>query len=208
MQRHAQLGIVFSAAMLCVPGGLVLAQTPGAAPAPGNPPPYNQPARPGATPNAGDISGPTEQPMSARVNDKRFIKDAAMGGLAEVEMGKLAVQKASNDSVKQFGQKLIDDHTKANAKLQAVASKANVQVPESLDSKHQSKVDKLSKLSGSAFDKAFVKEAVKDHEEDVRAFQQEAENGSMPRVKDFANSTLPTLQEHLEMAKNLKKAGR
>ncbi|MGH9667584.1 MAG: DUF4142 domain-containing protein [Bryobacteraceae bacterium] len=210
MQRYVQLGLVFSAAMLCVPpGGLVFGQAPGSpgtAPQPGSPPPYNQPNSPTATPRIGEMPGTNEQPqMAPKVNDRKFVKDAAMGGLAEVEMGKLAVQKASSDSVKQFGQKLIDDHTKANDQLRQVASQQSVQVPESLDSKHRSKVDKLSKLSGPAFDHAFVKEQVKDHQEDVRAFKEEARNGTMPQVKDFAYKTLPTLESHLELAKNLKK---
>jgi putative membrane protein len=130
--------------------------------------------------------------------------DAPLGGLAYVELAKVAVDKSTHDSVKQFGQTLIDDHTKANDELKQVASQQNVQIPDSLDSKHQSKIDKLSKLSGPAFDRAFVKAAIKDHQKDVREFQQEAQNGTMPQVKDFASKTLPTLQSHLEMAKNLK----
>ncbi len=143
--------------------------------------------------------------MTTKVDDKKFAKNAALGGMAEIELGKLAVQKASNDAVKQFGQKMVDDHTKADDQLKQIASKENISIPDSLDSKHQSRIDKLSKLSGPAFDKAYVKDQVKDHEQDVNEFKSEAQGGSDPNIKQFASSTLPTLEEHLSMAKDLSK---
>jgi len=103
----------------------------------------------------------------AKVDDKKFAKDAAVEGLIAVELGKLASQKASRDDIKQFAQKIVDDYTKANDQLKEAAGKDNIQIPDSLDSKHQSRVDKLSKLSGECFDKAFVKEQVKDYEAEV-----------------------------------------
>ena len=155
--------------------------------------------------NPGAVPGNTPASMPAKVDDKKFAKDAALGGITEVELGKLATQKASSDAVKQFGQKLVDDHTKANSQLKEIAGKENIDIPDSLDAKHQSRIDKLSKLSGPAFDKAFIKDAVKDHEHDVSEFQSEAQAGSDPNIKQFASSTLPALQEHLTMAKNLNK---
>jgi len=140
-----------------------------------------------------------------KVDDKKFLKDAAMGGLTEVELGKIAVQKASSDAVKQFGQKMIDDHSKANEHLKQVAKQESISVPEELDSKHRSRVDKLSKLSGADFDKAYMKDQLKDHQQDVREFQLEAQNGTDPNVKGFAVKTLPTLQAHLNMAKDISK---
>jgi len=125
--------------------------------------------------------------------------------MTEIELGKLATQKASSDAVKQFGQKLIDDHTKANDQLKEIAGKANITIPDSLDSKHQSRIDKLAKLSGPEFDKAFVKDAIKDHEHDISEFKSEAQNGSDPNIKQFASSTLPALEEHLTMARDLSK---
>lgn len=125
--------------------------------------------------------------------------------MAEVELGKLATQKASSDAVKQFGQKMVDDHTKANGQLKEIASKENISIPDSLDPKHRSRIEKLSKLSGPDFDKAYAKDQVKDHQKDVSEFKSEAENGSNPNIKQFASSTLPTLQEHLSMAKDLNK---
>jgi len=143
--------------------------------------------------------------MTPKVDDKKFVKDAAIGGMAEVELGKLAAEKGSSEAVKQFGQKMVDDHTKANDQLKQLASKEGITIPDTLDSKHQSRVDKLAKLSGPKFDKAYVKDAVKDHEKDVSEFKNEAQYGSDPNVKQFASSTLPVLQEHLTAAKDLNK---
>jgi putative membrane protein len=142
----------------------------------------------------------------SKVDDKTFVKEAAVGGLTEVQLGKLAQEKGSSDAVKQYGQRLVDDHSKANDELKRVASEANMTVPDSIDSKHQAHIDKLSKLSGPQFDQAFIKDQIRDHEEDVRKFQAEAQSGSNANVKNFASSTLPTLQEHLSMAKELKKS--
>ena len=146
------------------------------------------------------------EPMPRKVDDTKFVKESALGSMAEVEMGKLATQKASSEAVKQFGQRMVDDHSKANQQLKQAAAKSNIEVPASLDSKHQSHIDKLAKLSGPEFDKAYLKDQVKDHEHDVNKFKDEAQYGSDPNVKQFAMATLPTLQEHLSAVKDLKKA--
>lgn len=142
---------------------------------------------------------------TTKVDDKKFAKDAALGGLTEVELGKVAAQKASDPKVKEFAQKMVDDHTKANEELKQAASRSSIQIPDALDSKHQSRIDKLSKLSGEEFDKAYVKDQLKDHQSDVREFGDEAKGGSDPNIKTFASSTLPILQHHLEMVKDLSK---
>ncbi|MBV8807653.1 MAG: DUF4142 domain-containing protein [Acidobacteriaceae bacterium] len=185
-------------------GGAALAQQPG-----GGQMPQSSPTRPGA---AGNPNNPNNQMgqnpdamTTTKVDDKKFVKDAAIGGMTEVELGKLATEKGSSDAVKQYGQKLVDDHTKSNDELKQIASAENVNIPSSLDSKHQSRIDKLSKLSGPSFDKAFLKDAVKDHEQDISEFQNEAQGGSDPNVKQFASKNLPVLQEHLTAAKDLSK---
>jgi len=150
------------------------------------------------------VTGPVLA-QSAQGGDSKFVMDAAVGGMTEVELGKLATQKASDDSVKQFGQKMVDDHTKANDQLKEVASKENITLPSSLDAKHQARVDKLSKMSGASFDRAYVRDQLKDHIEDVAEFKKESQNGSDPAVKQFASTTLPTLEEHLSMVKDLSK---
>jgi putative membrane protein len=190
--------------------GAALAQAPSQSPgqSPSAPQsPSSRPTSPNATGPAGPGSAdnPDTATMTRKVDDSKFVKDAALGGMAEVELGKLATQKASSDAVKQFGQKMVDDHSKANDQLKEIASKENISIPASLDSKHQSRIEKLSKLSGPDFDKAYVKDQVKDHKKDVSQFKNEAESGSNPNIKQFASTTLPTLQEHLSMAQDLSK---
>ena len=129
-----------------------------------------------------------------------------MGGLHEIALGKLAVEKGSSDAVKQFGQKMIDDHVKVNDELKQVAAAGGVNVPDVLDSKHQSRVDKLAKLSGAEFDKAYIKDQLKYHQQNVKEFQQEAQYGSVAEVKNLASKALPALQQHLELAKDLGKS--
>lgn len=168
--------------------------------------PQSQPSSPGS-PGAGPTTPSTiPETTPVRVDDKKFVKDAALGGMTEVELGKLAGQKASSDAVKQFGTKMVDDHSKANSELKEVASKSRIDIPDALDSKHQSRIDKLAKLSGADFDKAYVKDQVKDHEQTVSEFQNEAQNGADANVRQFAGATLPTLQEHTEMVKGLNKS--
>ncbi len=176
-----------------------MAQAPAGGGAGQQPPQASRPSNPNSG-MPGDASAP-----SAKMDDKKFAKEAAMGGLMEVELGKVASQKASSDAVKQFGQKMVDDHSKANDELKQVASQENLTLPTSLDKKHQAMVDKMSAMQGPAFDKAYVKDMVKDHEKDVKEFQNESENGTDPNIKQFATKTLPVLQGHLQSIKDISK---
>lgn len=141
--------------------------------------------------------------MAKGGSDAKFVMEAAQGGMAEVEMGKLAADKASSPDVKQFGQRMVDDHTKANDQLKTVASTVGVTLPPDVGAKNRALIDQLSKLSGAAFDKAYMQHMVKDHKKDVAEFQKEANSGKNADVKSFASSTLPTLQEHLRMAQDV-----
>jgi putative membrane protein len=138
--------------------------------------------------------------------DKAFVEKAAIGGLAEVQMGELAQQKAASDQVKQFGTRMVDDHSKANDALKQVASNKGIALPTDLDAKHKGKVAKLEKLSGAQFDRAYMNDMVTDHKEDVAEFEKQAKSGNDADVKGFASSTLPTLQEHLTLAESTDKA--
>ena len=210
MKRKLLFTIALAGASLCLqPTNLAFAQGPGGGGA-GSPSSQGQgPSTPPTMPSAGGPGGPGVSTAGpSKVDDKKFVKDAAQGGMVEVELGKLAAQKASSDSVKQFGQKMVDDHSKANEQLKEVASKENMSIPDAIDSKHQSRIDKLSKLSGESFDKAYVKDQLKDHQSDVKDFQAEAQGGTDPNVKAFAAKTLPTLQEHLSMVKDLNKSSK
>lgn len=137
-------------------------------------------------------------------SDQKFMMEAAMGGLEEVELGKLAATRASSDAVKQFAQRMVDDHSKANEELMQIASTKGVTLPTALDDKHRADVSKMGQLSGADFDRAYVKEAgVKDHNKAVKLFQSEADKGKDAEVKAFAAKTLPTIQEHQRMAQEL-----
>lgn len=133
-----------------------------------------------------------------------FMKTAAQGGMAEVEMGKLAAQKATDPEVKKFGQMMVEDHTKANEELKALAAKKNVTLPTDLGS-HQSDLDDLKKASGADFDKTYVKLMVNDHEKDVSEFQTQADKSTDADVKAFATKTVPTLKKHLETIQTISK---
>jgi putative membrane protein len=135
--------------------------------------------------------------------DKKFVHDAAQGGMAEVELGKLATEKALSEDVKKFGQRMVDDHTKADDQLKDIASSKGIPVPPKLSAKDQMTKDRLSKLSGDPFDKAYMNDMVKDHTQDVSDFKRESASGTDPDVKNFASTTLPTLQDHLREAKKI-----
>ncbi len=132
---------------------------------------------------------------TASVQDN-FWSTAAQGGMAEVELAKLALQKSQNADVKKFAQMMITDHTKANDELKALAAKKNIVLPTDIGG-HKSTVDDLSKLSGADFDKEYVEAMVDDHEEDVDFFEDKS-NNSDADLKAFAAKTLPTLKKHLE----------
>lgn len=121
--------------------------------------------------------------------------------MAEVKLGQLAQEKGSSQTVKDFGTRMVADHSKANEELKAVASSKNVTVPDTLNSKDQALYDRLSKLSGPQFDREYMRAMVRDHEQDVAEFRRESQSASDPQVKNFAAKTLPTLEEHLKMAR-------
>jgi len=132
--------------------------------------------------------------------DRKFVEDAAKGGMAEVQLGQLAAQKAQSSDVKQFGQRMVDDHTKANDQLKSIASSKGVQLPTDLDRADKREYDRLSKLSGADFDREYMKHMVSDHKKDVSDFRKEAKSGKDNDVKSFASTTVPTLEQHLQMA--------
>jgi putative membrane protein len=137
--------------------------------------------------------------------DTHFAKEAAQGGMAEVKLGQLAQDKGLSDSVKSFGERMVNDHSKAGDKLKDVASQENITLPTDIAAKDQGTYDRLSKLNGAAFDRAYAKNMVKDHEADISAFQKEANDGKVDSLKTFASDTLPTFQDHLKEAKAMMK---
>jgi putative membrane protein len=138
--------------------------------------------------------------------DSVFMRTAAMDGLAEVEHGRLAAQNASAADVKQFAQRMVDDHSKANEELKGLASQKNVTLPTELDQKHRAMQDKLAKLKGAAFDRAYMSHMVMAHQQAVALFQREAKAGKDPDVKAWAAKTLPVLEEHHKSARTVSAA--
>jgi putative membrane protein len=135
--------------------------------------------------------------------DQAFAKEAAIGGMAEVDLGKLAASKANNPDVKQFGQRMVDDHGKASDELKSWASQKNVNLPTELDAQHKTEHARLEKLSGDAFDRAYMKSMVADHNKDVAEFQRESKSAKDPDLKAWVTKTLPTLQDHQKSAKEI-----
>jgi len=136
-------------------------------------------------------------------SDAAFLKDAAEGGMDEVKLGELAQQHGASDRVKKFGQRMVDDHTKMNGEVQALAARKNVTLPTDISVRQHASYKLLSDKNGEAFDKSYISTMVKDHQDDIAAFQKEANTGSDPDVKALVTKALPTLQEHLRMAQDI-----
>jgi putative membrane protein len=201
--RLTRAGLICAAALLLPASYAAYGQTapdPTPRPAASTPsgqsadPRYDQQSRNGAT-EAG--------PGTSQMSDQHFMKEAAQGGMAEVELGQLAADKASSSDVKEFAQRMVKDHSQANDQLKQIASQKGVTLPTSLNAKDQATKNKLSKLSGDAFDQAYMSDMRKDHKTDIAAFQKESASGKDPDVKQFASQTLPTLKDHLKQAESV-----
>jgi putative membrane protein len=154
--------------------------------------------------NRGGSATAMQGPSSA---DTKFAMMAAMDSMTEVELGRLAVQKGTSDAVKQFGQRMIDDHTNANQQLMQLASSKGMTLPTTLDAKHAAMVQKFQRLEGAEFDRQYAKAMVDDHKKAVAMFQKEANSGMDADLKAFASQTLPVLQGHLSMAQAMSGSG-
>jgi len=152
------------------------------------------------------LTSSTSSTSSLVPDDATFVREAGQAGLAEVRMGELAQQNAQDQQVKDFGQRLVNDHSKANEELSRIASQKNFQMPTAMSTKAQGMIDHLSSLKGADFDKATATHAVEAHQKAVRLFRGEAQSGQDSDLKAFAQKTLPTLEEHLRMAKDLNKS--
>jgi putative membrane protein len=135
--------------------------------------------------------------------DGGFFEQAAEGGLAEVEAGKLAQSKGSRPEVKRFGAMMVRDHSKANAQLQQIAEGSGITLPTTLNSEHLAMRDKLASLSGEAFDREYIRAQIKDHETTVGLMKAEIDSGRNGGARTFAQKTLPTVQAHLEQIRQI-----
>lgn len=135
--------------------------------------------------------------------DFKFAKDALRGGMDEVQLGQLAKQNAANPAVREFGERMVNDHQKANDDLKQIVQQKGALIPATLSHHETSRLDRLQKLSGAEFDKAYVSDMVRDHKTDVKEFEKASKDLSDPDLKAFAEKKLPTLQRHLRQAESL-----
>ena len=140
------------------------------------------------------------------VSDEHFVTTVLQDGMAEVELGKMAADKAASDQVKQFGRRMADDHSKAGDELKAMAQKKNMTAPGDLDAKHKALRDRLTKLSGEGFDRAYMQAMANGHREAVNLFRTESKSGKDPEIKEWASKTLPTIEEHLKQAQEISRS--
>ncbi|MEH3112476.1 DUF4142 domain-containing protein [Pedobacter terrae] len=131
--------------------------------------------------------------------DAKFTTQAAVGGMAEVELGKMALEKSSNPQVKEFATMMVKDHGMANTELMAIAKQKNITLPSTVDDEHKKKMEDLSKKTGSDFDKAYVDAMVDGHKSTLKLMEDESKNGKDADLKAFATKTAPIVQSHLQM---------
>lgn len=148
-----------------------------------------------------------QQTKSVSEKSQTFVTKAANGGKLEVESSRLAVDRAKAENIKRFANKMIDDHSKANKELEAVAQKIGAKVPDKMDKAHQAKVDKLKQAKGAQFDQAYVQVQTEAHRDAVSLFSSYAKSGDNPDLQAFAAQTLPTLAAHQSEAKQLSTQG-
>lgn len=134
-----------------------------------------------------------------------FVKEAAIGGMFEVEASKIAAQKAPDQATKQFANMMVQDHTKANGELKSKATAAKINVPAALDKSHQDKLAKMKSQNPADFTKNYHSTMLSDHKDTVSLFERYAKGGDNASIKTWAGQTLPTLQHHLQMAQDLDK---
>jgi len=131
--------------------------------------------------------------------DAKFTTQAAVGGMAEVELGKMALEKSSNPQVKEFATMMVKDHGMANTELMAIAKQKNITLPSTVDDEHKKKMDDLSKKSGADFDKAYVDAMVSGHKSTLKLMEDELRDAKDADLKAFATKTAPIVQSHLVM---------
>jgi putative membrane protein len=134
-------------------------------------------------------------------DDVKFANEIAQANMHEIKLGQLAVSKGSSQVVKDLGQMMIDDHTKAGKELKAWASKKGITLPSAIDKEGQDAYNELAKKSGNDFDKAYTEKMVKGHEKVRDKMKKESQSGDDKDLKEWAGKTLPTIEHHLMMSK-------
>jgi putative membrane protein len=142
-------------------------------------------------------------PFGAQAAEDKFLKEAADHNLAEVQLGKLASERAQSDDVKKFAKRMVDDHQKAYDEVKQLAQSKNVQVPSEVSAAKKKEHDRLARMQGAEFDRAYMQMMVREHNHDVKTFQDKSKNAKDADVKNWVGQTLPTLQDHQQMAKDV-----
>jgi putative membrane protein len=171
----------------------------------GPPPSTTQPNQPQTRPMQDSSTGMGNTDSSQSMKDKMFLRNAAEGGMAEVQLGQLAAEKGSSQEVKDFGQKMVSDHTALNNDMTPIAQSMGVTVPKKVNKQHQAEYDKLNGLSGDDFDKEYITAMVKDHHKDLREFRDEATSASDPTLKAAVEKGVKVISEHTMMVDKLAK---
>jgi putative membrane protein len=140
---------------------------------------------------------------AAASTDTAFTSKAAIGGMAEVELGKLAQEKASNAKVKDFASMMVKDHGKANEELKTIASSKNIVLPATLDQEHKNKLEELKSKSGADFDKAYAAAMVEDHQKTLKLMEDGSANLKDAELKGFAAKTAPVVKHHLDLINSI-----
>lgn len=203
--------LCFSAGTVLLSGVVALAQMPGSPQQqqptmPGQQPMPGQPTTNPANPGMGPGTYPGTAPTGQEFAEKAFVSEALEGGDAEVQLGQLAEQKAQSNDVKQFGQKMVADHTQMADKLfKPVAQQLGVSVPKGPSKKDKKEIAKLGGLSGQDFDRAYIEMMVKDHKHDLKNFKDEAQAAQDPNVKQAAEQGSHVISQHLQLIEQIAK---
>lgn len=141
--------------------------------------------------------------MNAPIADTAFASKAAISGMAEVELGKLALEKASDSKVKDFASMMVKDHGKANEELKAIAKAKNIALPTALDQEHKTKMEELKFKSGAEFDKAYTMAMVEGHQKTLALMENGSQSLADAEFKGFAAKTAPVVKHHLDMINSI-----
>ena len=172
--------------------------TPGRSPNTPTTPSNNTPGRSPNSPAGGQTS-----PNSLSSKDRTFVMQAGQISMMEVDLGRLAVQRGSSAGVKQYGQKMVEDHTRANQELMQLAMQKKVELPTEMSTQNTALIDRLSGLSGKSFDAAYKQAMIDSHNQAIALFQAQSQQGQDPQLKAWATQKLPNLQAHLEMVNQM-----
>lgn len=196
--------ILMTSGAVVLSGAVAMAQQ-NAPPMPHNTPPSNNPANQSMN-NDQQMQMQQEQNRAMHsMQDKAFVRKAEEGNMAEVKLGQLAEQKSNSEDIKQFGAKMVEDHTQLSNQMKPIAQEMGVTTPSQLSKKDQEKVAKLENLSGAEFDKAYIKDMMKDHKKDLSEFRDTAQRTQNTQLKNAAQHGAQVIDQHLQMIQEIAK---